>query len=51
MSLWKKLKVLVTGYDSERQDREFTAVKDAFAALPKPKNEIPSTLRWEKQWY
>jgi hypothetical protein len=42
---WKKLEVLVTGYDSDKAHAEFEAVKAAFDALPKPKNEIPSTLR------
>jgi hypothetical protein len=43
--LWKKFGILVTGYDAEKSRREFEAVKEAFEALPKPKNEIPSTLR------
>jgi hypothetical protein len=41
---WKKLEVLITGYDSEKANREFEAVKAAFDALPKPKDEIPTTL-------
>ena len=44
-SFWKKLEIALAGYDSEKAQREFDALKQAFDSLPKPKNEIPSTIR------
>lgn len=35
--------------DAKKRQAEFDALKAAFDALPKPKNDIPSTLR--KVWY
>jgi hypothetical protein len=37
-ALWRRLVILITGYDAERQRREFDAVKAAFDALPRPKD-------------
>lgn len=41
---WRKLGIMITGHDEQKHRREFEALKATFDALPKPKDEIPSTL-------
>lgn len=42
--LWRKLGILVTGYDAEAQRRELDGLRAALDALPRPVESCPTRI-------